>query len=143
MANRSTIKDDLYAQHLFAGMDQLVAYHKAGYKGGKPAACRKAKTPEIRNRVAELRAEFAKTQTIDRQWVMDELVSVYTLAKADNEYQAARATLKDIGLELGMFIERKDIHVHAMFEKLSNEELIKQIEQANRQVLTIEHGTQE
>ena len=132
-------KDIAYAQNLAAGMDQLEAYHLAGFKGSLPAACRKAKTPDIKLRIAKIMGAKHDAMILDKKWVMDELVDTYKCAKKDSDWSAARATLKDIGLELGMFIERKDIRVHAMFEKLSDHDVINQLSQVNKELLTLDH----
>ena len=131
-------KDMAFARNLEAGMDQLEAYHAAGFKGAKQAASRKANSPEIRVLVGRLSDAKNNKQIIDRKWVLDELVKTYYRAVDDNEHQACRATLKDIGLEFGMFIERKDIRVHAMFEKLSDRDIVEQIAQIDAKALTLD-----
>jgi hypothetical protein len=141
MPGQAPNKDRLYAQHLAAGMSQLEAYHAAGFKGGKVGASRKANNPQIKAVVEQLqRAQFNR-QIIDKKWVLDELVDTYKCAKADEDWQAARGCLKDIGLEFQMFIERKDIRVHAMFEKVSDADLIQMIEQAKPEALSIANNS--
>lgn len=140
MSRPTQSKNELFAQNLAIGMEQLEAYHQAGYKGKLPAASRKANMPDIKLRVAKLQGARHEAMIIDRKWVMDELVDVYKCARTDKEWNTARATLKDIGLELGMFIERKDIRVHAMYEKLSDRDVLDQIAQANQELLTIENA---
>ena len=137
MARRSTTKDELFAQNLFAGMDQLDAYNKAGFKGGIACASRKAGTAPIMDRLAELRAEVAKEAIIDRQWVLDELVKVHKSAFADHQYNASNQSLKLVGQELGMFVERRDIRVHAMFEQVPDMELMQQLNEAKKELLSI------
>lgn len=122
------MKDNLFAQYLAGGMDQLEAYHKAGFKGATGNASRKANQPHIIEKVKKLQGKILKSIIIDKKWVLDRLVRNYERADAAEDFGSCNHSLKLIGTELGMFIDRRDVRVYAKFENLSDGDLLKHLE---------------
>ncbi len=127
-------RDELFAQYLSSGMPQLEAYHAAGFKGDTPNASRKANTPEMLKRVADIRAKAIENLIIDKQWVVRQLIMNHNRAFQKGMIAASNQSLELIGRELGMFVDRKDIRVHAQFERLTDRELLQQLKEVTQQL---------
>ncbi len=138
-------RDDLYAQNLAAGMEQLEAYHAAGFKGDRSNACRKANTAEMRIRVDKIHDLYLKKIIVDQVWVKREQVKSYFRAYDDRDHHACHKLLAAIGVDLGMGVQRAEVLIKSQYERKTDLELLQELtqvlEQASQQ-LTIEHQSE-
>ena len=58
---------------------------------------------------------------VDKRYVMTELLSTYLAAKGMQDNSNRNRSLHLMGLELGMFAERKDVRIGTKFEGWSQE----------------------
>ena len=115
----SNPRHERFAQELAKGKTQAEAYVLAGYADNRHSANALKQKPHISQRVSELltqRDEIARKATekaadrlsIDREWVMAELIEIAQAAKSREDYAPANKALELLGKELGMFIERTE-----------------------------------
>ena len=127
-------KHEIFAQELANGKNATEAYVLAGYSENRGNASTLKQSEIISNRVNELlakRDEMARKATekaaerlsIDREWVMAELIEIAQAAKSSEDYAPANKALELLGKELGMFIERKEVGGPGEFAKMSDDEL--------------------
>jgi hypothetical protein len=138
------VKWERFAQYLASGVNKTVAYGKAGFsQRSSSRASGLSRHPEIAQRVQEISAEKTKRseaawqdraerEAISRDWVIAELIDNVHLAKrpppsTDNEgnavagkmdLSAANKALHLLGMELGMFVERK-MTIKTPFDELN------------------------
>lgn len=126
---------EYFAHQVGKGAKPVDAYIAAGYsKGGADQAASKLlKNAEIKARIAEIQATVVamavEKTSVDKAWVMNELIEVVKMAKAaeqiidkDGGYTgeakqnlaAANKALELIGKELAMFVDRKEIRTSAL-----------------------------
>lgn len=146
-----TPKQEAFAQAIVGGKTQADAY-RAAYNTSKmkestlhELASRLMKKSKISARVAELQAlvieRLTEKTSIDKAWVMEQLVEIVKMGKAAEpvrdaegaaigEYKtnlaASNKALELIGKEILMFVDRKEVK-HSKLEELSDEELDKTI----------------
>lgn len=137
-----------FAQHVASGYSQRQAYIAAGYKDNRGNAAQLAKKPDIRARINELKEqnfviESKVTDTLreiaeekgegkvplDKKWVLDRLVENALASMIGNQRSAANRALELLGKEFGMFIDRSEVHTTGDLAKLSDEELIKRLQE--------------
>lgn len=149
----SNPKHEIIAQELARGASYLDSYTKGGFKRTASSASKFVKQPHIVARVKEIqesriKTEFdasenaAKSLGIDKRWVLERLrfnaeralrgqplldESGVQTGKFTGRPDGATAnqSLKLIGMELGMFIERHEIGAPGDFSRLTDEELAK------------------
>ena len=71
---------------------------------------------------------------VDKAWHANECVENYFNAKGDKQWKTCAIQLHHIGEALGVFVDRKDIRIHAKFERISDEDLLKQLQDVTEQV---------
>jgi hypothetical protein len=149
-------KYELYAQARASGMTQADAYAEAGYKAKSTNACTRAAASRldanvnIIKRVAELKQRGAARIVLTKQYVLEAAIEnaekalgrkpVKLSRKVGDQYQVeeiylyegavANAALKMLGNEIAMFRDKKDIRIINEFDKLSNDELARELERA-------------
>lgn len=116
-------KHELFCQYIAAGYNQAEAYEKAGYTRSNTNASTLHNRPEIQDRVGELiearvnsgeekresrrlrskDAETAHDIGLTKIWVLTEMMNMYEMAYADQDYKAALDVLRNLGREIGMF----------------------------------------
>jgi phage terminase small subunit len=105
-----TEQQERFCQLIIQGNNQTEAYREAGYKGsGKQLgdnASRLIANDRVQARIAELRQEAVEMAQIDLQWLINESVELYQLAKKEGAHGAANATLKTIGVYTGLWDEK-------------------------------------
>jgi|SoimicMinimDraft_4_1059732.scaffolds.fasta_scaffold153769_1 hypothetical protein len=79
---------------------------------------------------------------VDKRYVMTELLSTYLAAKGMQDNSNRNRSLHLMGLELGMFAERKDVRIGTKFEGWSQEKLIEHA-QTLAQQLAIEDKSED
>ena len=142
MPRRNIHKDDLYAANLAKGMSQEEAYVAAGFKRNRGNATTKAKKPHVQAKVAAIKQAVVQAFVVDEKWVLNEMVENYKSAKAAEEYHVCQKQLRDIGGHFQMFVDRKDIRLHAKFEGIPTADLIRQLTEVTT-MLALEDNSQE
>lgn len=153
-------KHEHFCQLVSNGESAMQAYVLAGYseKGAGPSSARLLRNAQVCSRIAHLRAikeqAHAKAVTaaaenagVSKEWVLAQLVENVQMAKQavpvldrdgcpTGEYEqnlpAANKALELIGKEIGMFIERKEVGKPGDFADLTDDELDRQIAEAER-----------
>jgi len=153
-------KQEHFAQLVSNGENPTRAYILAGYSEGGAAqsANRLLRNADVCSRIAELRAakEQAHAQAVSKvfekaaltkEWVIAQLMDNVAIAKAaepvldaegnpTGEYKAniaaANGALKLLGLELGMFVERREVRTGPL-SAATDDELDQIIQQAAQQ----------
>ena len=140
MPRRNIHKDDLYAANLAKGMSQNEAYAAAGYKPDRGNAAKKAKAVEAK--VQAIKQSVVQAFVVDEKWVLNEMVENYKSAKAAEEYHVCQKQLRDIGGHFQMFIDRKDIRLHAKFEGIPTSDLIRQLTEVTTMLALEDNSTE-
>ena len=124
---------EMFAQCLARGLTQVESAAKAGFSNAGGNACTTAKRPEIIARVQELQQErlneldtgsttifsgsaadvehqeamerALQTGSIDRGWIVAQLLENARLARQVSQFAASNAALIALGKEIGMFQE--------------------------------------
>jgi phage terminase small subunit len=111
-------RHEAFAQAVARGVPASHAYIEAGYKANDGNACRLTGNKRIVARVAGLKALIKNMRNLSNHrvvlneaWVVEQLIGVVIDAKAKDPADSAGANkaLHLLGLELGMFVERKEI----------------------------------
>lgn len=149
-------KWEMCALAMAGGSTQREAYRAGGLKYDPASASRLFNRPELKNRIAEIIAERARTErqvaaraveeaAIDRAWVIrhlrhnalgamrghplyDRKGEILRDANGNPRYskpdhQAAATSLRLIGLDIGMFINRTEVGAPGDFARMSDREL--------------------
>ena len=120
------------------GMTQLEAYEAAGFEPHKGHAHRKYW--EMKPRIDEIQSQMISQLIVDKNYVMSELLGTYLHAKNNGDTTNRRLCLNLIGLESGMFTERKDLRIGTGFEGWDRAKLIEHAQTLIQQ-LAIEDRT--
>lgn len=122
------------------GMTQIAAYEAAGFEPNKGNAW--TKYHQMKDRIDELQQEMFSKLIVDKRYIMGELFNTYQSAKEMRDNSNRNRSLHLMGLELGMFAERKDIRLGTKFEGWSQEKLIEHV-QGLAQQLAIEDKSED
>ncbi len=104
------------------------ASQDAGYKASRASATRLSANASIRKRVSELHQSVDQAATVDRAWVLQQMLDLYektTSAPADGPTWSpatAKGLLELMGRDMGMFIERKIIGIKRL-DQMGDDEL--------------------
>lgn len=130
-------RHERFAQGLAAGKSADEAYKDAGFKPDRGHASRLAANGNVQERVQELLGRAAEGVVIDRQWVLERLVTnanramqVEEIKKPDGsgtgefkyEGSVANRALELVGKELGMFVDRSEVGKPGEFDDLTVEQ---------------------
>jgi hypothetical protein len=120
-------RHEKFAQFLAQGMDQSMAYSKAGFSAKTEnaigaSASRLAKDPDIRQRVLEINTKGAKRAEISRSSIIERLRRLSEVAEGNKQLSAAIRAEELIGKDIGMFVDRKEMKV-SVLDELSDEQL--------------------
>jgi hypothetical protein len=132
MARRNTSKDELFAIGCAKGMTQLEAYETAGFEPNRSAAHRKYW--EMKDRIDEIQSQMLSQLIVDKNYVMAELLSTYVYAKTVHDITNRRLCLNLIGLEFGMFTERKDVNISGKYEGWDRPKIIEHLQHVAEQL---------
>jgi phage terminase small subunit len=114
----SNPRHEAFAHAIARGATIDAAYVEAGFKANRGNASRlnsyegvKARVAELRQLVENLQKRSSHGVVLTEQWVLEQLVEVVFMAKAQEKPDLAGANkaLNLIGLHLGLFVERKEI----------------------------------
>lgn len=113
----SNSRHEAFAHGVARGMTVDTAYAEAGYLPNRGNSSRLNRNSRVMARVTELRAlsDRMRERTINagvltKAWVIEELIGNVLAAKAQEKIDSAGANkaLHLLGLQLGMFVERKE-----------------------------------
>lgn len=118
LANR---RHELFAQALFKGSSNIQAYKDAGFSRNDTNACILRKNPKVVARIAELDARTVGAVNLTKEWVIERLIATVVHCQAQEKMDSAGANkaLNLLGLELGMFVERKEVGKPGEFDGLT------------------------
>ena len=145
---------ELFAQGIAKGLTQGKAYVQAGYKPSPSAPSRLFENVRIKERVEELVGRKAVDIIINKQFVTEALIDnlekalgrkpVKIGAEGKECYvyrgDVANRALQLIGIEMGMFTEKREIKHVEEFSKLSDSELVQLLEREARALLEYHSG---
>lgn len=120
-------RHEKFAQFLAQGLDQSLAYTKAGFSAKtdnaiRASASRLAKDPDIQQRILEINTKGAKRAEITRARINEMLLEVYELSKGYKQMSTAARTAELLGKDIGMFVDRKEMKV-SVLDELSDDQL--------------------
>lgn len=122
------LRHEAFAQALARGANASVAYVEAGYNKNDGNAARLKSQEGIERRVWELKQVVQKMQNhslrgviLTQDWIREQLIENVFIAKAQEKPDLAGANkaLHLLGLDLGMFVERKEIGKPGDFDGLT------------------------
>jgi phage terminase small subunit len=145
---------ELFAQGIAKGLTQGKAYVQAGYKPSPSAPSRLFENVRIKERVEELVGRKAVAIIINKQFVTEALIDnlekalgrkpVKIGAEGKECYvyrgDVANRALQLIGIEMGMFADKREIKHVEEFSKLSDLELVLLLEQEAKRLLIEDHS---
>jgi phage terminase small subunit len=121
-------RQEAFAHGLARDQTCRVAYIEAGYKDNYKNANRlklhdgvKARVVELKNLVQNMRAQVSHDIVLTKAWVIEQLIGVVLDARAQEKPDSAGANkaLNLLGLELGMYVERKEVGKPGEFDGLT------------------------
>lgn len=145
-------RHETFSQMVATGYSKREAYRIAGYKDNRGNAALLSKRLDIQARIKELKemnfqlAKEVKEQIkqeeterieLSKKWVLDRLIENAVECIRINQRSAANRALELLGKELGMFIDRSEVHTTSELSKLSDQELIEKLKE--EMLLTIDH----
>ena len=152
-------RHEIFAQQIAKGISQRDAYRGAGYEPksdavADAAASRLLSDVKISARVAEIQATFdekvSTATSVSKAWIIAKLVENIERAlrakpvldakgnpTGEYTYQGnvANRALQLLGIENGMFIERKEVGKPGEFDAMSDSDLDAFIQQEARELL--------
>jgi len=140
MAMLQNNRHELFAQAIFKGRTIGDAYVEAGYKPSPSAPSRLFEDVRIKQRVQELIGRQGAGLVLSRQYVVEALienaekalgrkpVKIGSNGEAKDVFvyrgDVANTAIRLAGIEVGMFVERKEIKHTSDLAKLSDVELL-------------------
>ena len=154
MAPLKNQRRELFAQALARGNTTDDAYAEAGFSPNRGNAARLKANEYILARVAELQEKAEKRLFLSKQFVIDALIENAEKAlgrrpvrlgkpKEDGSFDevyvyegaAANAAIRMAGMEMSMFVDRKDVTIANEYSKLSDEELAQKLVEVGQLML--------
>jgi phage terminase small subunit len=124
-----------FARELASGKKPREAAIAAGYPPGSSFdsnARKRARRDDVKRMVEEFRAPIAEKMEITLTWLIEENLQLYRAAKAAGQLRDAREGLKELGVLSGKRIERSEHGEPGEFERMSDEELWKDLTERAR-----------
>jgi phage terminase small subunit len=121
-------RHEAFAHGLARGKSVDVAYVEAGYSQNRGNGSRLNRNVGVMARVIELKALVERmregtinTDVLTRAWIIEQLIDTVTRCKSHEKIDSAGANkaLHLLGLQLGMFVERKETGKPGEFGGLS------------------------
>lgn len=93
--NKLTPKQDLFCQEYIKDLNGTQAYYRAGYKAKNDNTARTQAhnllmKPNIEAKINELKAQREKKLEIDAEWVLNEAIEIYKIAKGEKPHTLSR-----------------------------------------------------
>jgi hypothetical protein len=142
---------ELFCQALAKGKTSDAAYTEAGYKPNRKNASRLTTNQVIIDRVLELQEKTVERFVISKRWVTDALLENAAKAlgripvKMGNADEArevyvyrgdvANRAIQMAGLELGMFVQKSEHLIKNDFEKMTDQELVRELAREAQRLL--------
>jgi len=120
-----SVRHELYAQNVAAGMSKTEAYQLAGFKGKRQNSYVEIdKNPLVLRRIEELLRQTAAKSELSRRAILDRIFQDWELARKLGQVPAALKAAELMGREMHkMFTERKEIGGPGDFDNKSEDEL--------------------
>jgi hypothetical protein len=115
-----------FARGLASGKKPREAAIAAGCPPGSSFdsnARKRAGRDDVKRMVAEFRAPIAEKLNITLEWLVEENLQLYRLARAAGQIRDAGERLKELGVLTGKRVERSEHGEPGEFERMSDEEL--------------------
>lgn len=96
-------RHEAFAQARFRGMTAQAAHAAAGYTGGRANACRLARHPDIRARIAELNAAVAQQVVYAKADAIRDLLTIIT-ASPEQANENHRLAIKRMAREKAYYV---------------------------------------
>jgi hypothetical protein len=121
-------RHEAFAHGLARGKSVDVAYVEAGFSQNRGNGSRLNRTPGVIARVIELKALVERmregtiiTDVLTKAWVVEQLIATVIRCKSYEKIDSAGANkaLHLLGLQLGMFVERKETGKPGEFDGLT------------------------
>lgn len=121
-------RHEAFAHAIARGVSVDDAYVEAGYAANRGNASRLNSNEGVVKRVVELKALVQKMSertshgvVLTKAWILEQLIDVVFLAKMQEKPDLAGANkaLNLLGLELGMYVERKEVGKPGEFDGLT------------------------
>jgi hypothetical protein len=125
----------MFARELASGKKPREAAIAAGYPPGScfdGNARKRARRADVKRMVAEFRAPIAEKLNITLEWLVEENLQLYRLARASGQIRDARESLKELGVLSGKRVECSERGEPGEFERMSDEELWKDLTERAR-----------
>jgi phage terminase small subunit len=121
MALLENRRHELFAQAIFQGSSNIQAYEDAGFSRNDTNACKLRQNAKVIARIDELSARTVASVNLTKEWVIEQLIGVVIDARSGERKDSAGANkaLNLLGLELGMFVERKEVGKPGEFDGLT------------------------
>lgn len=116
-------KHEAFCQEYLKDLHGTNAALRAGYgeKGARRTATRLLASPAVKMRIAELMAARAEETGADAAYVVRELMTNVTAARAKHDYNSSNRALELIGKHLAMFTDK--LNIYRDVATLTDEEL--------------------
>ncbi|GAC1421092.1 MAG: hypothetical protein NVSMB6_22740 [Burkholderiaceae bacterium] len=124
----SSSRQEAFCHGIARGLSASVAYAEAGYSPNDGNASRLTGNEKVRFRVAELKALVQRMANLSshkivltKAWVIEQLIGVVLDARSLDrpDFAGANKALNLLGLELGMYVERKEVGKPGEFDGLT------------------------
>lgn len=121
MALLANNRHELFVQALFQGKSSIQAYEDAGFVRNDNNASRLRNNEKVIARLTELHSRTVTSVNISQEWVIERLVEVVRICMSYEKIDSAGANkaLHLIGLNHGMFVERKEVGKPGEFDGLT------------------------
>lgn len=108
-------KRELFCRHVVSGMSHAKAYQAAGFQSTYPAqhGYRLSQCEDVAARIQYLKELAAWNVSLDRGQIIRMMLEDRELAREVQQVASAVSATKALGVELGMFKERKETTVEA------------------------------
>jgi hypothetical protein len=112
----TNVRHEAFAHGIASGQTIDAAYVNAGYSRNSGNASRLNGDERVIARVGQLKvlAENIRIRSLQeiiltKEWVIEQLIGVVILAKAKADFAGVNKALHLLGLELGMYVQRKEV----------------------------------
>lgn len=126
-------RHERFAQEMAKGKTAVHAHEAAGYRPNDGNASKLARKPEVRARITEITGKAAERAEITVVSLLGELDAVLVMAMANQQASAAVAAIREKGILSGKRIERREQGEPGEFDRMTDDELIKEILQMNEE----------
>jgi hypothetical protein len=145
-------RHEIFSQNLAQGKTADAPYQSAGYKSNRANACRLKANESVIGRVLELQASEQERFVLTRKCLLEALIENIEKALSRRPVKigegkpvyvyrgdVANRAIQLAGLEVGLFSEHKEIKHTFEFDKMSDVELVQELEREAR--LLLEHDS--